>query len=86
MVATQRSRLGETLRDLGIDVAPSQANLLWVRADGIKGADLAHRLERHGIVVAPGAPLGDAARVRAAVHRPEAADRLVRALELARRA
>jgi histidinol-phosphate aminotransferase len=82
MVATQRARLVEGLRDLGLDVAPSQANVLWLRADAIDGGELAHRLERHGVIVAPGGPLGDAARVRATVQRPEAGDRLMRALEL----
>jgi histidinol-phosphate aminotransferase len=86
MVAEQRARLLDALRDLGLDVAPSQANVLWLRADGIDGADLAHRLERHGVIVASGAPLGDGARIRVAVQRPEAGDRLVRALELALRA
>ncbi len=86
MVAAQRARLVDALRELDVDVAPSQANVLWLRADGVEGADLAHRLERHGVIVAPGAPLGDGARVRVAVHRPEAGDRLLRALELALRA
>jgi histidinol-phosphate aminotransferase len=86
MVATQRARLVEGLRDLGLDVAPSQANVLWLRADAVDGGELAHRLERHGVIVAPGGPLGDAARVRATVQRPEAGDRLLRALELALRA
>jgi hypothetical protein len=34
------------------------------------------------VIVAPGGPLGDDAYVRAAVQRPEAGDRLLRALEL----
>ena len=49
---------------------------------GIDGGELARRLERHGVIVAPGGPLGDPARVRAAIHRAEAGDRLLRALEL----
>jgi histidinol-phosphate aminotransferase len=86
MVAAQRTRLVDALRELDVDVALSQANVLWLRAEGVEGADLAHRLERHGVIVAPGAPLGDGERVRVAVHRPEAGDRLLRALELALRA
>ena len=57
----QRARLVEGLLDLGLDVAPSQANVLWLRADAIDGGELAHRLERHGVIVAPGGPLGDGA-------------------------
>ena len=60
--------------------------MLWLRAEGIGGGELAHRLERHGVLVAPGGPLGDGAYVRAAVHRAEAGERLERALELALRA
>jgi histidinol-phosphate aminotransferase len=86
MVATQRARLVEALGELELDVAPSQANVLWLRAPGVDGGDLAHRLERHGVIVAPGGPLGDASRIRATVHRAEAGDRLLRALELALRA
>nr|MBA2350173.1 hypothetical protein [Solirubrobacterales bacterium] len=42
------------------------------------------RLERLGVLVAGGGPLGDPERVRITVpHRPEEAQRLVRALELA---
>jgi histidinol-phosphate aminotransferase len=85
-VAAQRTRLTEALHELGLEVTPSQANVLWLRSDGIEGGELAHRLERHGVIVAPGGPLGDGAHVRAAIHRPEAGDRLQRALELALRA
>jgi histidinol-phosphate aminotransferase len=83
VVAAERARLLEPLRALGVDVAPSQANVLWLRARGIDGAELARRLDRHGVIVAPGGALGDAERVRVTVQRPEAGDRLLRALELA---
>ena len=82
VVAAERARLLEAVRALGVDVAPSQANVLWLRREGVAGAELARRLERQGVIVAPGGPLGDADRVRAAVQRPEAGDRLLRALEL----
>jgi histidinol-phosphate aminotransferase len=85
MVARERARLLEALRALGLHVAASQANVLWLRADGVDGAELARRLERHGVIVAPGGPLGDAAFVRAAIQRPETGDRLLRALELSAR-
>jgi histidinol-phosphate aminotransferase len=82
-VAAERARLGPALAAAGVDVMPSQANFLWLRADAADGAELARRLERHGIIVAPGGPLGDPARVRAAVHGRGAGERLLRALELA---
>jgi histidinol-phosphate aminotransferase len=82
-VATERARLLEALRTRDIDVAPSQANVLWLGAPGVEGAELAHRLERHGVLVAAGALLGDGARVRASIHGREAGDRLLRALDLA---
>jgi histidinol-phosphate aminotransferase len=82
MVAAERQRLSAAVRALGLQVAPSQANVLWLRADGVNGGELARRLERHGVVVAPGGPLGDAACVRASIQRPAAGDRLLRALEL----
>jgi histidinol-phosphate aminotransferase len=82
MVAAERQRLSDAVRALGLQVAPSQANVLWLRADGLNGGELARRLERHGVIVAPGGPLGDDARVRASIQRPAAGDRLLRALEL----
>jgi len=63
--------------------APTQANVLWLRVPGVDGAELAARLERLAVLVAPGGPIGEPAHVRAAVHRTEEADRLVRALALA---
>ena len=82
MVAAERARLTGAVRELGLQVTPSQANVLWLRAEGASGGELARRLERHGIIVAPGGPLGDDARVRVSIQRPEAGDRLLRALEL----
>lgn len=79
-VAEVRRALIPRLRDLGLDVTASQANLLWMARAGLDGAELAHRLERAGVLVAPGATLGDPTRVRVAVQDQPAADRLVRAL------
>jgi histidinol-phosphate aminotransferase len=80
-VAAERSRLLAAVRALGIEAAPSQANVLWLRAAGVDGGELARRLQRDGVIVASGAPLGDGDRVRAAIHGREAGDRLLRALE-----
>lgn len=75
--------LGERPRLL---VTPSQANVLWLAADGLPGPELGARLERSGVLVRSGAPLGDADRVRLTVpHRPEAVDRVVAALDAALR-
>ena len=80
-VAGERTRLHSALRDLDYDVAPSQANVLWIAAPGVDGAELNRRLERQGVIVAAGGALGDAARVRLTVPPTrEAADRALRAL------
>ena len=83
-VARERARLASGLGDLGYDVAASQANVLWLAAPRLDGAELARRLERTGLIVASGGALGDAARVRVTVPPGrEDADRAVRALESA---
>jgi histidinol-phosphate aminotransferase len=79
-VAAERRRLTAELGELGVEVAPSQANVLWLRLDGLEGAEAAHRLERQGVLVAPGGPLGSAGHVRATVRDGEATDRLLRAV------
>src|ERR687887_84824 len=78
-VDAERGRLARAVRALGADVAESQANFLWLGFGGLDGAELAHRLERHGVIVPAGGPRGDGVRVRAAVPRREAGDRLLRA-------
>jgi histidinol-phosphate aminotransferase len=81
-VAGERARLAARAREAGLDVAPSEANVLWIAAPGVDGAELARRLERSGVIVAPGGALGDPARVRLTVPPGrDAADRALRALE-----
>ncbi len=84
-VALARGELLERLRERrALSAPPSQANVLWLRADGLPGAELAARMERTGVVVAGGGPLGDPERVRVQVpHRPELGERLLRSLDLA---
>ncbi len=77
----QRDRLVEALRGSEIEVQPSQANVLWMRARGIDGAELARRLELHGVIVQPGGALGAPDHIRASAHLPQHADRLLHALE-----
>jgi histidinol-phosphate aminotransferase len=85
-IAGQRASLVAALRERGLDVPPSQANVLWLSAPGPHGgADLARALERTGVVVQPGGGVGAPDRVRVTVpHRPEHAERLLRALDAVR--
>jgi histidinol-phosphate aminotransferase len=82
-IATHRDRLTAELRERGLDVSASQANVLWLPAPGPHGAsDLAARLDRAGIVVQTGNGVGAPDRVRLTVpHRPEDVDRFLRSLD-----
>jgi histidinol-phosphate aminotransferase len=79
-VSEQRDKLLAELPELGVQAAPSQANFLWMKVEGISGADLAARLERERVLVAPGGPLGADDHVRAAVRGPNETSRLLLAL------
>jgi histidinol-phosphate aminotransferase len=85
MIAAHRDRLTAELRDRGLDVGASQANVLWLPASGPHGAsDLAARLHRSGIVVQTGNGVGAPDRIRLTVpHRPEDVDRFLRSLDAA---
>ena len=80
-VRAQRDRVVEALRGSAVEVAPSQANVLWMRVAGLDGAELARRLEHHGVIVQPGGAIGQPDRIRASVHLPQHAERLMHALE-----
>jgi histidinol-phosphate aminotransferase len=80
LVSEQRAALLDALPELGVDAAPSQANFVWMKVEGISGADLAARLERERVLVAPGGPLGADDHVRAAVRGPNETSRLLLAL------
>jgi histidinol-phosphate aminotransferase len=84
-IATHRGRLTDELRERGLDVGASQANVLWLPAPGPHGAsDLAAKLDRSGIVVQTGNGVGAPDRIRLTVpHRPEDVDRLLRSLDAA---
>jgi histidinol-phosphate aminotransferase len=82
-VAGERVRLVAELGAVGVEVAPSEANVLWLRAAGVDGAELAHRLERQGVIVQAGGAFGDAAHVRVTVRPGAAGDRLLRAMRAA---
>jgi histidinol-phosphate/aromatic aminotransferase/cobyric acid decarboxylase-like protein len=80
LVSEQRKKLLDELPGLGVEAAPSQANFVWMKVDGISGADLAARLERERVLVAPGGPLGADDHVRAALRGPNETSRLLLAL------
>jgi histidinol-phosphate aminotransferase len=85
-ITEARATLTGALRERGIELIASQANVLWVAAPGPHGgADLAAALDRAGIVVQPGGGVGAPDRVRITVpHRPEHVERLLRAWDAVR--
>lgn len=83
IVARERERLTEALRERGFEVADSQANFLWVAHPTLDGAELAARLEQGGVIVAPGAALGEQRHVRISIHDEAASTRLLSALDRA---
>ena len=80
-VARERDVLTEQLREMGVDVADSQANFLWIRVRDLSGDQLASGLRKQGVIVAPGGPLGEDHHIRAAVRNEAASNRLLRAIE-----
>jgi histidinol-phosphate aminotransferase len=83
LVIEQRERVLGALHDLPVDAPDSQANFVWLHAAGLTGAELAGRLERAGVIVAPGGPLGADDHVRASIRGAAATDRLLSALAAA---
>src|SRR5437763_25599 len=81
LVIEQRGRILRALHDLPVDAPESQANFVWLRAAELTGPQLTAALERAGVLVAPGGPLGDDDHVRAAVRGAAATERLLSALE-----
>jgi histidinol-phosphate aminotransferase len=80
LVIEQRRRVLSALHDLPVDAPESQANFVWLHAAGLSGADLGARLERAGVMVAAGGPLGADDHVRAAIRGAAASERLLSAL------
>jgi histidinol-phosphate aminotransferase len=83
LVIEQRTRLLRALHDLPVDAPDSQANFVWLHASGMTGAQLTGALEKAGVIVAPGGPLGADDHVRASVRGAAATDRLLAALAAA---
>ncbi|MEA2479414.1 MAG: histidinol-phosphate aminotransferase [Thermoleophilaceae bacterium] len=80
LVIEQRSRVLDALHDMPVDAPPSEANFVWLHAAGLTGAELAARLERAGVLVAAGGPLGADDHVRAAIRGAAGAERLLAGL------
>jgi histidinol-phosphate aminotransferase len=81
-VRGERSRLVTELRARErVAVTPSQANFVWIEAEGMDGAELVRRLDRAGVRVAGGGSLGDPKRIRVSIHDGAATDRFLRALD-----
>jgi histidinol-phosphate aminotransferase len=80
-VAIERLRLTDALRQRGFELSDSQANFLWVAHPELDGNELATRLERSGVLVAPGGALGEPRHVRISVRDSTASDRLLRAID-----
>jgi histidinol-phosphate aminotransferase len=83
LVIEQRTRLLRALHDLPVDAPDSQANFVWLHASGLTGAQLTGALEKAGVIVAPGGPLGADDHVRASIRGAAATDRLLAALAAA---
>jgi histidinol-phosphate/aromatic aminotransferase/cobyric acid decarboxylase-like protein len=79
-VLEERARITQSARALPLTLAPSQANFVWMTADGLTGEELAARLESSRVLVADGRQFGDPRYVRAAVRDRHSSDRLVWAL------
>ena len=82
-VIRERAHVMEVLSELPLDVAPSQANFVWIAAEGMSGFELANRLKKEGVLVAPGGPLGADDHVRATIRDGAATERLLAGLKKA---
>jgi histidinol-phosphate aminotransferase len=82
-VLEERARLLEALPELSVAAAPSEANVVWLRAPGLSAAELTERLRRRGVLVMSGTVVGDDEHVRATIQDATATDRLLAALETA---
>jgi len=79
-LATERERLADALRALGLDVPGSESNFLWVAHPTLTGGEAAGALARAGVIVAPGDALGEPKRLRVTVRDEPASERLLGAL------
>jgi histidinol-phosphate aminotransferase len=80
MVIAQRRRLDDALAELALEAPQSEAHFVWMRVSGMTSMQLAAAFQRAGVVVFPGAALGDAEHVRVSLKSAQATDRLVAVL------
>jgi histidinol-phosphate aminotransferase len=83
LICAERPALTAELRSRGFEVADSQANFLWAAHPALDGGELAESLARAGVLVAPGAALGEPRHVRIAIHSSAASARLLDAIDKA---
>jgi histidinol-phosphate aminotransferase len=79
-VIGERAKITDTLSELSIRFAWSQANFVWFSVPGMAAGELASGLEEKRVRVASGGPLGDDDHVRASIRDPHATERLLAAL------
>ena len=80
-VRRERARLLEALHELPVDATESHANVVWLRAPGLRDGELRAGLERAAVIVADGADVGAPGFVRATIQSGGATDRLLNALQ-----
>jgi len=76
----ERPRAIAALRELGFDVAESQANFVWAAHPSLSGSELAGRLAQTGVLVAAGDALGEPQHVRIALRSERATERRLEAI------
>jgi histidinol-phosphate aminotransferase len=79
-ICEERPRVTAALRELGFEVSDSQANFVWVAHPSLQGGELAARLARAGVLVAPGDALGEPRHVRISLRSRVASERLLDAV------
>jgi histidinol-phosphate aminotransferase len=79
-VLEERARITQSVAALPLTAPATQANFIWMTANGLSGEELAARLESARVLVADGRRFGDPRYVRAAIRDRHATDRLVWAL------
>jgi histidinol-phosphate aminotransferase len=79
-VRTERARMADGLRALGIDPLPSEANFVFVEVGEDRAAAIDRALTTRGVIVRPTAGFGAPGGLRITVGTPEQNDRLLAAM------
>lgn len=80
MIVEGRRALARALAEMGLEVVPSEANYLWVKA-GVPSTELAPRLAREGVLIRPGHLWGLPSFIRVSVGTADQNERFVEALQ-----